>query len=255
MEAGAISAHPIDPRLENTYAEDFEWVKRSRQVDQPPQLSLPDTQSPDPHSPGSSPWPNRSEFLLQGVESETPHFQSNQHPFSPSPSRVEVSSLSPVSSPRFDYPNHLLQPPLKHVYMENNQNTRKRSAASHDDEGLVSRVPKTRKRSITPYDNKGLSSRSEITARAPSKIPHSIIEAKYRTNLNSKIETLRASVPFWGLAAGEDESAAVEDADMSIDRRSKANVLENATQYILHLEKVTRRISMEMQDLKDRIGR
>ncbi|KAK6202565.1 uncharacterized protein RJT21DRAFT_20471 [Scheffersomyces amazonensis] len=69
------------------------------------------------------------------------------------------------------------------------------------------------------------------------KSSHNMIEKKYRTNINSKILTLRDAVPSLRIAAGKgDISIADLEGLTPASKLNKASVLTKATEYIKHLE-------------------
>ncbi|KAL7269031.1 Clr6 histone deacetylase associated PHD protein-2 Cph2 [Rhizina undulata] len=142
-----------------------------------------------------------------------------------------------------------------------------RAHESHSDDNSVPR-PKKRKTSTeeTPSTNNLAAASTSNNGAAtsgrkqqPKKTAHNMIEKRYRTNLNDKIAALRDSVPSLRVMAGtaklgEDD----EDEDLEgltpAHKLNKATVLAKATEYIRHLEKRTKRLQDENEQLKNRLS-
>lgn len=81
------------------------------------------------------------------------------------------------------------------------------------------------------------------------KNSHNLIEKRYRNNLNSKINTLRDSIPSLCSAAKEEEGEDAMDNDSGEMRKAqkcnKGTILDKAIQYIAELEKEVQRLSKE----------
>lgn len=86
-----------------------------------------------------------------------------------------------------------------------------------------------------------------------------MIEKRYRTNLNDKIAALRDSVPSLRVMAGtsklgEDDEEEDLEGLAPAHKLNKATVLAKATEYIRHLEKRTKRLQDENEQLKNRLA-
>lgn len=87
-----------------------------------------------------------------------------------------------------------------------------------------------------------------------------MIEKRYRTNLNDKIAALRDSVPSLRVMAGTSKLGDDGEDDEDLEgltpahKLNKATVLAKATEYIRHLEKRTKRLQDENDQLKNRLA-
>ena len=87
--------------------------------------------------------------------------------------------------------------------------------------------------------------------KAKDKTSHNMIEKKYRTNINSKILTLRDAVPSLRIAAGrKDMSVADLEGLKPAAKLNKASVLTKATEYIKHLEAKNDMLSKQNRELQ-----
>ncbi|KAL5330678.1 hypothetical protein ACEPPN_000197 [Leptodophora sp. 'Broadleaf-Isolate-01'] len=86
------------------------------------------------------------------------------------------------------------------------------------------------------------------------KRSHNLIEKRYRNNLNSKINTLRDSIPSLRSTAKEEEGEDAMDSDSGEMRKAqkcnKGIILDKAIQYIAELEKGVQRLSKENSRLE-----
>ncbi|KAH8772399.1 helix-loop-helix DNA-binding domain-containing protein [Hyaloscypha finlandica] len=86
------------------------------------------------------------------------------------------------------------------------------------------------------------------------KNSHNLIEKKYRNNLNSKIQTLRDSIPSLRSARREDEDEDGMDSDAAgsrtVQKCNKGTILEKAIEYIAQLEKEIESLSKENSGLQ-----
>ena len=88
------------------------------------------------------------------------------------------------------------------------------------------------------------------------KTSHNVIEKRYRNNLNDKIVELRNSVPSlraMSRPSGNDDSEDLEGLTPA-HKLNKATVMAKATEYIKHLEKRNKTMSLEMSTLKERLA-
>ncbi|KAJ7070326.1 hypothetical protein B0H15DRAFT_118618 [Mycena belliarum] len=109
------------------------------------------------------------------------------------------------------------------------------------------------------------------SASARPKTSHTTIERRYRTNLNARIQSLRAAVPALrvvdraaalkaGLPAAETDEPDIVDARGFVDgvkvarKCSKATVLGKAVEYIRVLKRREHRLSRELAGLKTLLG-
>lgn len=93
------------------------------------------------------------------------------------------------------------------------------------------------------------------TDKKPAKRGHNVVEKRYRTNLNDKLERLRDRIPSLcangpvGAAAGGGE----EGRKCNQNRPNKANILEKAVEYIQQLENGLKQTSDENARLRVRL--
>lgn len=84
----------------------------------------------------------------------------------------------------------------------------------------------------------------------PRRKTHNAIEKRYRTRLNDKIAELRDRIPSLrhpSAEAAEGRHMANHSAGESNSQKiNKANILEKATEYILHLEACNRKLQMQV---------
>ncbi|KAK6464902.1 bHLH DNA-binding protein that promotes hyphal development [Scheffersomyces coipomensis] len=94
-------------------------------------------------------------------------------------------------------------------------------------------------KSLTKSSSKKNSKKSSKVTKpkAKDKSSHNMIEKKYRTNINSKILTLRDAVPSLRITVGKgDISISDLEGLTPASKLNKASVLTKATEYIKHLE-------------------
>lgn len=135
-----------------------------------------------------------------------------------------------------------------------------RAHDSHSDDNSIPR-PKKRKTSTDEggEDNAALATTSSGRKQQPKKTAHNMIEKRYRTNLNDKIAALRDSVPSLRVMAGTSKLGDDGEDDEDLEgltpahKLNKATVLAKATEYIRHLEKRTKRLQDENDQLKNRL--
>ncbi|CUS14116.1 unnamed protein product [Tuber aestivum] len=135
-----------------------------------------------------------------------------------------------------------------------------RAHDSHSDDNAIPR-PKKRKTSTDDAPDGGASASAPTTGRKhqPKKTAHNMIEKRYRTNLNDKIAALRDSVPSLRVMAGTSKLGEDDDEEdleglTPAHKLNKATVLAKATEYIRHLEKRTKRLQDENDQLKNRLA-
>ena len=80
------------------------------------------------------------------------------------------------------------------------------------------------------------------------RLPHHVIERRYRDNLNGQIEALRLVIVSHADAKAED----VEDGGFP-KAPSKAEVIASATDYIKDLEKTVERLQAQERALKEQV--
>jgi len=81
-------------------------------------------------------------------------------------------------------------------------------------------------------------SKSQPSASATTKstrIPHNLIERRYRRKLQDQLDHLATKIP--GCGTGSPRGLDVEDADFAIHRRSKASAMAAAAKHIDDLER------------------
>lgn len=97
--------------------------------------------------------------------------------------------------------------------------------------------------------------KDKISKPKKNKATHNVIEKKYRTNINTKITSLRDAVPSLRMAAG-DANTTINDLDglSPAAKVNKAIVLTKATEYIKHLERKNALLVRENQQMKQYLG-
>lgn len=212
--------------------------------------------NPEPYSPLT--WRNqaqqREDFTpigwqsppqAQQVSQQRQQQRQQQTPQSQEPTPL-INSLSPSSSHR------------------TSSSPDSRAHDSHsDDNGAIPR-PKKRKTSTddaAPSGGASTPAPAPTTGRKqqPKKTAHNMIEKRYRTNLNDKIAALRDSVPSLRVMAGTSKLGEDDDEEdleglTPAHKLNKATVLAKATEYIRHLEKRTKRLQDENDQLKNRLA-
>ena len=81
---------------------------------------------------------------------------------------------------------------------------------------------------------------------------HSVVERRYRTNINAKIADLRDSVPALKATANSKVPSS-PNTDSSVQKLNKATILSTAVSYIHDLERAKRRLEIEVSDLRARL--
>ncbi|RPA89468.1 hypothetical protein L873DRAFT_1721720 [Choiromyces venosus 120613-1] len=218
--------------------------------------SVRQTQGNNPESYSPLTWRNqaqqREDFTSIGWQSPPQAQQVSQQrqqrqpqtPQSQEPASL-INSLSPSSS------HHTSSSPDS------------RAHDSHSDDN--SAIPRPKKRKTSTDDdaasNGGASAPAPTTGRKqqPKKTAHNMIEKRYRTNLNDKIAALRDSVPSLRVMAGTSKLGEDDDEEdleglTPAHKLNKATVLAKATEYIRHLEKRTKRLQDENDQLKNRLA-
>lgn len=107
--------------------------------------------------------------------------------------------------------------------------------------------PNPRKRKSTDYDPPTFGETGDSMVPKVVKRSHTVIEKRYRTNLNQKIAALRESVP--SLRSDYQETGEHEGVAPA-SKLNKATVLSKAMEYIQHLERRNRSLEKENTRLK-----
>lgn len=83
---------------------------------------------------------------------------------------------------------------------------------------------------------------------------HNIVEKKYRTNMNARIDELKNAVPTLRASV---QDVSVTDAELDglipVLRVNKLNILEKATEYIKHLEAKNRALQSELNSIRAKL--
>jgi len=182
-----------------------------------------------------------------------------RHPVSRSSSRQPVTTLTAAaqeqlrntdlpSHPQYQSPNSASSPEL----------------LAHGNE-TASRLPLDKSKSSNRNSRKRKASEDDedeekIEHGEPvKKTFHSIIEKRYRNNLNDKIAALKDAVPSLRIMSksSDGEDAAGNQQELNCltpaHKINKATVLSKATEYINHLEKRVNRLQEEDSNLRARI--
>jgi hypothetical protein len=85
-----------------------------------------------------------------------------------------------------------------------------------------------------------------------AKTSHSLVERKYRENLNSKFDTLRQSLPSMQRFSHGYEGSDMIDPEASIKPR-KADILTNATEYVQQLKERNNNLNSELAFQREKI--
>jgi hypothetical protein len=84
-----------------------------------------------------------------------------------------------------------------------------------------------------------------------SRMPHHVVERRYRDNLNERIDALRLSIPSLANQAGASD---VEDA-ITTKLPSKANVIAAALDYVKNLEEERTQLMNETIALREQVAK
>lgn len=188
----------------------------------------------------------RDDFAI-GWQSPPPPPQQTQQP-----PRQQRMSLSQEQS-------HSLSPASSHHSHRTTSSPESRAHDSHSDDNSIPR-PKKRKTSTDENTEESAPTTTSGRKQQPKKTAHNMIEKRYRTNLNDKIAALRDSVPSLRVMAGTSKLGEDGDDDEDLEgltpahKLNKATVLAKATEYIRHLEKRTKRLQDENDQLKNRLA-
>ena len=118
-----------------------------------------------------------------------------------------------------------------------------------DGEGL-SRKRKSRHKDPTDLQVSPAVEQERLAAPARS---HTIIERRYRSNINAKIADLRDSIPrLRGMIHAT--ASHLQNNDVSTQKLNKATILSTAVAYIQDLERDKQRLEAEVSRLKARLG-
>ncbi|KAG0131624.1 hypothetical protein HOY82DRAFT_329097 [Tuber indicum] len=215
--------------------------------------SVGQAQGSNPESYPPLAWRNqaqqREDFTSIGWQSppqaqQVPQQRQQQRPQQTPQSQEPVNNMSPSSSHR------------------TSSSPDSRAHDSHSDDNNAIPRPKKRKTSTDDVAPDGGSSAPAPTTgrkQQPKKTAHNMIEKRYRTNLNDKIAALRDSVPSLRVMAGTSKLGEDDDEEdleglTPAHKLNKATVLAKATEYIRHLEKRTKRLQDENDQLKNRLA-
>ncbi len=107
-----------------------------------------------------------------------------------------------------------------------------------------------------PEDDEDEASSAQLP---PHRLAHTVIEKRYRTNLNDKISALRDSIPalraMCRSSSDEGDYGAVDlDGLAPAQKINKGAVMAKATEYIKHLEKQKNRMEQEIFELRTRVA-
>lgn len=183
---------------------------------------------------------------------------------SPAPQQVQQQQQQQQQPPQrmSQEQSHSLSPASSHHSHRTTSSPESRAHDSHSDDNAIPR-PKKRKTSTDENtEDSGPATTTTTTGRKqqPKKTAHNMIEKRYRTNLNDKIAALRDSVPSLRVMAGTSKLGEDGDDDEDLEgltpahKLNKATVLAKATEYIRHLEKRTKRLQDENDQLKNRLA-
>lgn len=124
----------------------------------------------------------------------------------------------------------------------------KPNTSSHN---ATSHASKTAIISTMTGSNGSLHNSSKIIKPKKEKSSHNMIEKRYRTNINDKIQILRDCVPSLKILCMEDgEDSVALDGLQPAKKLNKATILSKATEYIKHLELKNEQLYQENRQLR-----
>jgi hypothetical protein len=100
-----------------------------------------------------------------------------------------------------------------------------------------------------PPEPAGKGSKQHWLGRTRQRVPHNVVERRYRENLNGQIEALRSTIP--PALNGCPGSRDIEEG--AVKMPSKAEVISNAQSYIKALEAERMRLLAEVNGLKEQV--
>ena len=140
------------------------------------------------------------------------------------------------------------------MWDEPEESTLKDSSCGQDSPSMEQNMHLSRKRKATADrspDDQDLTAASEKRPTAPVR-GHSVVERRYRTNINAKIADLRDCVPTLKATASSKVQSPT-NPDSSMQKLNKATILSTAVSYIRDLERDKRRLEIEVSDLRARL--
>jgi hypothetical protein len=111
--------------------------------------------------------------------------------------------------------------------------------------------PRALKRQHTETSTQDTPKRNSFPSRDPrrrtsKRVPHNLVERKYRNTLNAELERLRCAIPhIAGLGGGAD------DGSNNSSKPSKANILASAVAYIRSMEMEYDRLNKKQEELQE----
>ncbi|KAL8790031.1 MAG: hypothetical protein Q9195_006533 [Heterodermia aff. obscurata] len=141
------------------------------------------------------------------------------------------------------------------MWDEPEESTLKQSSCGQDSPPMKQNTLLSRKRKSTADrspDDQDSKAASERRPSAPTR-GHSVVERRYRTNINAKIADLRDCVPALKPMANSKVQSPT-NTDSSVQKLNKATILSTAVSYIRDLERDKRRLEIEVSDLRARLG-
>ena len=134
------------------------------------------------------------------------------------------------------------------------ERTSEKSPCGQDSLSEKQNMNPSRKRKTTAdcsSEDQNLNAASEKRPAEPTR-GHSVVERRYRTNINAKIADLRDSVPALKATANA-KVQSPPNPDSSVQKLNKATILSTAVSYIHDLERDKRRLEIEVSDLRARL--
>ncbi|CAF9903234.1 MAG: hypothetical protein HETSPECPRED_000169 [Heterodermia speciosa] len=140
------------------------------------------------------------------------------------------------------------------MWDEPEESTVKESSGGQDSPSMEQSMHLSRKRKTTADrspDDQDSTAASGKRATAPVR-GHSVVERRYRTNINAKIADLRDCIPTLKATASSKVQSPT-NTDPSMQKLNKATILSTAVSYIRDLERDKRRLEIEISDLRARL--
>lgn len=206
-------------------------------------------------------------FNLEGINTDAPLFQSQMGVTLPPQRQIPFPLLvQQQPQPQQQQPIELAEDVKRYPPRLNLKRKSSYASSSSEEEHRLVKRPSP---SPPPASSHGPPTRKEKDASsstsAPKKTAHNMIEKRYRTNLNDKINALRDSVPALRLAVLRQETGNYDEGGIEGEegdynnmipapKLNKATILSKATEYIGTLDRRCRVLETENNALRGRVA-